>query len=199
MTDQPSSEVARARSDGERLVKPRKVSKSSLDPNGPAQLTAKHALLIEYMVFGSPIPGHHERFGIEPGTPLSLAQACDAVGMKRRTARTLLASPIGSKAMTTALAALRNGAKAQAMHQIIRLVNEQGEGKAADRKVQLEAARDVLGLKDSSAAQVNVQINQTTNVRPGYVIKMPDTDAAASPADSAIDVTPNAPDSHGTD
>lgn len=93
--------------------------------------------------------------------------------MRLRTARNVLASSIGHKAQSQALAALRNGAKASAMHKIIELINNPGEGKAADRKVQLEASRDILGLKDQSAAQVNVQINNNNHVKAGYVIKMP--------------------------
>lgn len=59
------------------------------------------------------------------------------------------------------------------MRKVIDLVQIEGEGKAADRKVQLEAARDILGLKESSGVTVNVGIQSNTTITPGLVLRDP--------------------------
>lgn len=118
------------------------------------------------MVFG-------RRTGPLAGKPCSLEEAARAVGIRLRHARRVTASPIGQKALAEAIHALRSGAKASAMHKIIQLANAEGDGSAAWAKVNLEASRDILGIKDPKSAQVNVQINNTQNVSPGYVIRDP--------------------------
>lgn len=192
-----SSEVATTGSDGAKATVPRR-RQPTVTADGPPQLNDKHRLLIEYLTFGCSIPGLLVKLKRPavidpdtneiikparnplPGQPLTIEEAATIIGMRFRTARLLVNSPIGSKALSQALAALRNGAKAAAMHKIIALVNNEGEGKAADRKVQLEAARDILGLKDSSAAQVNITLNQQTNINPGYVVRDPRPQASVT-------------------
>lgn len=168
-------------------------ARSNLSKAGPPQLTEKHERLIEYMTFGCPnavILQHVQRpavidpdTGAEikparnpvPGQQLTLEEAAKLVGMSRKAARMLLASPIGSKAMARALQDLRDGAKPIAMAKIIELIGTEGEGKAADRKVQLEAARTILG---DDAGPSPVTINNTTInnagviLAPGYVMDL---------------------------
>lgn len=169
----------------------RKYGRSNLSPDGPPALTAKHKLLIEYMTQGCNHPLLLKRLvrpavldpetgevlkperQLQAGQPLTIVEAARLVGMTARTARMLLASPIGSKAMAKAVADLRTGAQAKAMNRIIDLIDEPGEGKAADRKVQLEASRDILGLKDGSG--VSVTINNTNNsqtITAGYAFDL---------------------------
>lgn len=109
-----------------------------------------------------------------PGDQLTLEEAAEIVGMRRRTARMLIASPIGSKAMAKAVQALRDGGKVEAMRTILAIMRDEGQGKAADRKVRLEAADRILGLQETKAqAAVSVTINNTNSVSPGYVIRDP--------------------------
>lgn len=109
-----------------------------------------------------------------PGDQLTLEESAELVGMRRRTARMLVNSPIGSKAMAKAVQALRDGAKVEAMRTIIGIMRDEGQGKAADRKVRLEAADRILGLQETKAqAAVSVTINNTNAVSPGYVIRDP--------------------------
>jgi hypothetical protein len=147
--------------------------------------------LIEYMTSGCHVPGLLVKLkrpavidpdsgevlkparNPGPGVQLTVEEAAELVGLRRRTARLLIASPIGQKAMAAAVAGLRNGAKAAAMRKVIDLVQIEGEGKAADRKVQLEAARDILGLKESSGVTVNVGIQSNTTITPGLVLRDP--------------------------
>ena len=179
--------------------------RSNLSADGPPSLGPLHKLLIEYMTAGC----YNERLLIKinrpavidpdtgeilkparnpaPGDVLTLEEAAQIVGMRRRTARILLASPIGSKAMAKAVANLREGAKAAAMRRIVSLIDEPGEGKAADRKVQLEASRDILGLKDSSGVNVSVNVQTGVAISPGLVLK--DTRSADHASNRTIDGT----------
>jgi hypothetical protein len=168
-------------------------ARSNLSKAGPPHLTEKHERLIEYMTFGCPNPvilQHVQRPAIVdpdtgdeikpartplPGQQLTLEEAAKLVGMSRKAARMLLASPIGSKAMARALQDLRDGAKPLAMAKIVELISTTGEGKAADRKVQLEAARTILG--DEAGPSPTTIINNTINnagviLAPGYVMDL---------------------------
>jgi len=181
------SEVATTGSDG--ATKPRR--QPAVTAAGPPSLTAQHRLLIEYMTAGCYVPGLLVKIrrpavtdpdtgevlkpvrNPEAGVPLTVEEAAELVGLRRRTARLLIASPIGMKAMAAAVSAMRDGAKAAAMRKVIDLVHIEGEGKAADRKVQLEAARDILGLKESGGVTVNVGIQSNTTITPGLVLRDP--------------------------
>jgi hypothetical protein len=135
------------------------------------QLNKLEERLLELMVWGveRPLPHYPE---IAPRVPLSHLQAGDMLRMRRQYVRDLMQTPMWQRAMTAAVAALRNGEKAASWHTIIQLRDDPGEGKAADRKVQLEAAKTILGEQDKGPS-VNVQINNATTLTPGYVIKPP--------------------------
>jgi len=63
------------------------------------------------------------------------------------------------------------------MHKTIEIMRDPGFGKAADRKVQLEAADRILALDGASGSRsgASVNVSITNNViTPGYVIDLRD-------------------------
>jgi hypothetical protein len=133
-------------------------------------LDARQRLIIEYMTHGCAHDRLVKPFGFDTGVPLSLDQAADVVGIRRRNARNLSKTPIFAKALAKANADLRNGAHTKAIHRMIDLIDEPGAGKAADRKVQLAAAQAVIGEEGKAGTTVNVNVAQQ-QITPGYVIK----------------------------
>lgn len=136
------------------------------------ELDARQLLLVEYVVHGCSKPRLVEPFGLKPGVPLPIEQAADVVGIKRRNARRLAATPIFQRAMAKAVSDLRTGAHARAVNRMVTLIDEPGAGKAADRKVQLAAAQATLG-EEAKGASLNVQINNNVQQIAGYVIRVP--------------------------
>jgi hypothetical protein len=141
---------------------------------GEVELGERHKQLAELMTFG--LEGLASRLPDKPiGQPLSVDEAAAVLGLRRRNARQILASPGWQKIYAELLADVRTGAKARALREIIDLVGRVGEGKAADAKVRLEAAKTVLG-EDAKGVSVNVQVNNQTNnmtaIRPGYVLDL---------------------------
>ncbi|MFO1136038.1 MAG: hypothetical protein U1E30_12745 [Rhodoblastus sp.] len=137
-------------------------------------LDSRALLLCEYMVFGAPstLAGALERMGKQPGEPLSVEQAGDLVGLRRRNARWIFKQPLFQKAFATEIEGLRSGAKVAAIRKMIDLIDDEGEGRAADRKVQLEASSRLLGLDERAAgAVVNVNVGMAAQVA-GYVIDL---------------------------
>jgi len=53
--------------------------------------------------------------------------------------------PLFQKELSRAIQALRDSAKAEAVHKQVEIMRDPGARKAADRKVQLEATREMLG------------------------------------------------------
>ncbi len=144
--------------------------------------------LAHLMVFGldEPDPRFPE---IEAGVP-SLSNAAKLLGIRWPTARLISDSAGYQRVHAEMMVALRNGAKPKALHRIIGLVDERGDGKAADRKVQLEAAKTVLG-EDAKGVSVNVNVNTQVNTdfRPGYVILL----RADAPTPSTIEARAERP------
>lgn len=197
MSDAPATTEPRAKLPGRNLY-----------VDGPPALTARHKLLIEYMVVGCQNPIILRRLTrpaiIDPdtgetvkparspevGQQLSLVEAAELVGLRHRTARTLAQSKIFQKAMAAAVTELRNGAKAHAMQKVIDQL-ETTPHKAADRKVILEAADrilgDQLGTPNAAAVQVNI-LNQQSTITPGYIIKTRAPEPTQQP--KTIDITP---------
>ncbi|MBV8848197.1 MAG: hypothetical protein JOZ16_01275 [Methylobacteriaceae bacterium] len=157
---------------------------------GPRELTPKHRLIIEYMVFGvdnphvlrdltresrtidpetgvtisTPVP-------VQPGVPLTLEEVATVLHLKRRYIRQLLALPIMSNALAVEVQRLRSGEHARSIHTLIGVRDDPGLGKAADRKVRLSAAQAILGEGDGRGAKVSVTVN-TQHVTPGYVLDL---------------------------
>lgn len=150
------------------------------------ELDAKGKLLIEFMVEGcrhdwitrytrlSPTGEDPERrIPIEPGWPLTLSEAADALRIRRRYARWLASQPVFQRALAEALQAFREGHKAEALHTVVGVMRDRGEGTAADKKVQLQAAGMVLGEPDSARGGVTVNVSNNVGVqlRAGIVIR----------------------------
>src|SRR5271166_5272797 len=94
---------------------------------GDVELGARHKQLAEDM---------DSRFPDKPiGQPLCLDEAAAVLGLRRRNARQILASPGRQKIYAQLLADMRTGAKARALREIIDLVGRVGEDKAVDAKV----------------------------------------------------------------
>jgi hypothetical protein len=140
---------------------------------GDVAFGERHKRLAELMMFG--LDGPSLRLpGVNPGRPLSLEEAARALGVKLRNARQIFRTP-GFQALYAELRnEVRTGATARALRKVIELVDWQGEGRAADAKICLEAAKTILGEPEQGVS-VNVQVNNQLGVafRPGYVICLP--------------------------
>lgn len=131
-------------------------------------LNARQTLIIEYMAHGTSHALIAKRIGAEIGQPLTLVQAADLVGVRRRNARRLAQTPIFQRALAKAAAELRSGEHLASIQRIIAIRDTPGQGKAADRKVQLAAAQAVLG-EEAKGPSVNVNITNSIQTA-GYVI-----------------------------
>lgn len=155
---------------------------------GPlTKLAPKHRLLIDYMVNGCPYPfitcmsrkapteyDQDATRPLEQFEPLRLEEAAQALGIRLRHARHLFNQSLFQKTLAKELTALRDGAKAQALHKMIELVHEPGEGKAADRKVQLQAAQAILGEQvGPTPPNVSVTVNNGPVLQAGIVVRLP--------------------------
>jgi hypothetical protein len=149
---------------------PYKVRRS----NGEVDLAARRRLLAEYMVHGT----EHQRarrLGLPLNVPLTLEQAAAVLDIRRRNARQISRMPDFQRLMASLNADLRNGFKSRAIRRMGELVDWQGEGTAADATVALKASQAVLG-EEAKGLSVNVQVNNQTNnttaIRPGYVLDL---------------------------
>jgi hypothetical protein len=150
------------------------------------ELHPKHRLIIEYCVNGAPphiaklvtrtwkdgdLVEHSRE--LRPYEPMQLEEAARALFIRIRHARHLFSQPVFQKEYNKALDALRNGAKVGALQKAIELVHDAGEGKAADRKVQLQAAQFILGEPGSDQPKSGVTVNVGVQLSPGLVIRLP--------------------------
>ena len=149
-------------------------------------LTPKQRLLIEYMTVGCPHQAVAQRVGKNANEPLSLIEAADLLRFRRRNARRLWEEKLFQVEHNKALQALKDGHKAEAVRTIIEVMRDEGQGKAADRKVRLQAADMIAGISEGKAGvSVTVNNNTQTNVQlnAGIVIRLPAT-APAAPLES---------------
>jgi hypothetical protein len=102
---------------------------------------------------------------------LTANECADVMGLRRKYVRRLLNEPVFRTELNAASHALRASAAPKAIRQMIDLIDWRGEGRAADAKVRLDAAKSVLG-EDAARLSVNVSVASQTNVgvRPGYVL-----------------------------
>ncbi|MFI5012032.1 MAG: hypothetical protein ACHQAY_06765 [Hyphomicrobiales bacterium] len=154
-------------------------------------LTPKMKLLIDYVVNGcphdyvrqltrpaqqvDPATGGITTIAkpIEPGEPLTLIEAADVLRIRRRQARDLFKQPLFARHLAQEIQALRDGQKSASLHRMIDLRDDPGQGKAADRKVQLQAAQALLGEGEGNRPSVSVIVKNQT-IQPGYVIRIRD-------------------------
>ena len=161
-------------------------------PRKPLQaLDARGKLLVEYQIFGCP----HEfvrqytraapvgedparRVPLQPGWPLTLEEAADVLRIKRRNARWISRQPVFQREFAEQLQSLRSGMKAKALLAQGEILDDRGDGSAADRKVRLQASQAILG--DESRSQgVSVTVNNGIPLTAGIVIRIPE--GVASP------------------
>lgn len=172
------------------------------------ELAPKHRLLIEYMVTGSQHASIANRVGLEPGVAMSLIEAADALRIRRRQARDLSRQDVFMRAHASELQAFREGHKGEALRKVVQVMRAEGENKAADRKVQLEAASRLLGdaiAQGSGGVTVNVGVGIGIGgaVSPGLVIDLTGDDVSGGQADRQRgqppmrDVTPQSVKSGG--
>jgi len=154
------------------------------------ELTPKHRAIIVLLVHGLDRP--HAAFpNLAVGQPLTANECADVLGLRRKYVRRLLNEAVFRTELNAAAHALRASAVPKALRQMIDLMDWQGDGRAADAKVRLEAAKAILG-EDGASLSVNVNVASQTNVgiRPGYVLRLP-----PEPAPSTLDAKPDATDS----
>jgi hypothetical protein len=165
---------------------------------GPKELTPRHRLLIEYQVFGCPhafvrqitrpVQELDESTGniitvqkpIEPGEQLTLIEAADLLRIRRRNARELSSFPLYQRTLAAEVQRLRDGEKARSVGTMVKIRDDHGQGKAADRTVRLKAAQALLGEGDGNR-QPSVQVNVgVVAERAGLVLRLP-PDAPKTP------------------
>lgn len=139
------------------------------------ELAPKHRLLIDYIVNGCPHESAANLIGRNAGEPLELIEAADLLHIKRRNARQLAKEPVFQRALAAELQSFREGHKAEALREVVRVMRADGQGKAADRKVKLTAASMLLGDAIAQQGQTNVSVQVGVGVAvqtPGYVIDL---------------------------
>lgn len=150
------------------------------------ELNADAKLLADYMVNGCPHDSLAKRVDKLAGEPLTLIEAGQVLGMRRRQARFIAEQPVWHKYHAGLLQAFREGHKAEALRTVVQVMRAEGEGKAADRKVRLTAAAMLAGDSIAQPNQTNVSVNVGVGVAvtPGYVIDL-SGDAAGNPDKAA--------------
>jgi hypothetical protein len=133
---------------------------------GEVELSPLHVSLCEMMVYGTD-SAKAARLGTPLNEPLPLATAAELLGMRKRNARQVFRLPQFQRLYAQLVGAMRTAAHAKAVRRMIELIDEPGEGKAADRSVQLKAARAVIGEADQ-ALNVNVAIQNNIASEPAW-------------------------------
>jgi hypothetical protein len=146
-------------------------------PERLAKLTPQHVLMAQYMVFGisSPVRARQLRVGVD--VPLDFTTAADAARVRRRAARRAIVDPLFRAELARQLKSFRESLAPEAIRTIAAIMNDAGQGLAADRTVQLKASTTLLGENASGNVGANVQINLggAGKITAGVVIRMPAT------------------------
>lgn len=116
-------------------------------------LTARQRGLIEALVFG------------EGDKSVELPQICEKFNVQRRYVRDLLAAEIGQDHYRKMLELKRKLAAPEAMDTVIKTMRTEGEGAAADRRLQLDASCKILGDFAPKAAAVEVKNEGSTFIQ----------------------------------
>lgn len=111
---------------------------------------------------------------------LKRKEAAETVGMHEESLRRALTKPNTLAYMNECMEVLRTSGRPRALRKMIELVDE-----AKTERIQFEAAKYLDGMDRPShavgATQVNVQVNNTVTVTPGYTIDLrPDDDEEAT-------------------
>lgn len=180
---------------GNRLERMGQSSVSRKPEGGPKELTPRYRLLVEYQIDGSPHADLLQRVKrpkaviddatglpvirevpVEPGVPLTLIEAADVLRIRRRNARQLTKTRAYQDHMAAELQSFRDGERARSFHTMVEIRDDPGFGKAADRKVRLNASQMLLGEGDGNRAGPTVNIyNGGQKITAGVVIRLPPT------------------------
>ena len=155
-------------------------------PSTLTKLSPTHRLMVEYLVWGCPHNSLAKRVGHRAGTPLTVDECALVLGMRLRAVRWLSAQPLFQAELARAMRSFRNGQQPASWRKLVELRDDPGQGKAADRKVQLAAALALIG-ETGEGSKVNVTVNNQVNtavqLNAGIVIRLPAT-APAAPLES---------------
>lgn len=165
------SEVSEGATTGSAVANRVQVKHSTL-----TKLTPTHRLMIEYLVWGCPHDSLAKRVGHRAGTPLKVDECALVLGMRLRAVRWLASQPLFQAELARAMRAFRNGQQPEAWRTLVDIMRNPGEGSAADRKVQLQAAQALIGeTGDTARPSVAVTVNNQTNVQlsAGIVVRLP--------------------------
>jgi hypothetical protein len=98
------------------------------------------------------------------------AEAAEVAGLKDDSLRKALTKPDALAFLNECMEVLRTSARPRALHKMVDLLDAKTE------RIQFESAKYLDGMDRPShavgATQVNVQVNNTVNVTPGYVIRL---------------------------
>lgn len=156
----------------------------------PAKLTAlapEHLLMARYMVFGVDLPVRARQLKVGISEPLSFRDAALAARVRVHRARTLINDGLFRAELARQLRSFRESLAPEAVRTIAAVMNDPGQGLAADRTVQLKAASILSGDSGSSSSgtQVNVNINNgIQSLTAGIVVRLPAT-AKETPGETA--------------
>lgn len=128
-------------------------------PSTLERVTAKHERVIACLVYGD----HH-------GNPLSINEICQTLRLRKSYVRDLLRDPRFKAEMAAHRDSLRAFVQPEAINKLISIMRTDGEGSPADRRLQMDAAKTILG-DDAKAPLVNVGVQVNNETRPGYVLR----------------------------
>ena len=160
--------------------------------SGPLALTARHRLLICYLIDGCGHQSLCDRIWVErpvataEGTakirrrpyanePLGLLEAAELLRIRKRNARELMTLPIFQREYNAELQRYRDGERAASLRTLVEVRDEPGQNKAADRKVRMQASQVLLGETGGAGASVTVNVGGMPLVA-GVVIDMREDD-----------------------
>jgi len=146
----------------------------SLDPTKPVSLTKTELEIARLTVEGfiseaMALKGNHNC-----GWPLSLDDAAKAMGYKLKRVRTYLdLMPEFNAYRAQLLKGRRESESARNLATAVAIRDDPGDGRAADKTVQLKAIGVIEGKAGHPAVQVNVnQVSNVANITAGYVIRL---------------------------
>lgn len=129
--------------------------------------------LVDLMTFGLDDADEAERRGLPANTPLTLEQASELAGLKRRNAHFLFSQKVFLQAYSENLAALKKSKQARAVATLADIAFDPGDETAATKTVRVKAANALLDNGEARAAPVNVNVGVGVNLQPGIVIRLP--------------------------
>jgi hypothetical protein len=142
----------------------------------------EHSALLKGLTRHSPTEEEPDRQRpLKAGEPLKLEEAARLLGIRLCHARFIMTQPAVVKELNDQLEAIRSGAKAATMREVVRIAGERGDDSPASRTVQLKAAQMVLGPDLAGADKGGgVTVNVGVSLSPGIGIRLP-SDVAAPP------------------